>query len=242
MNQHILIEENHGVYTITLNRLDKKNALSAAMYNQLTNHFNYANEQDNIHCILIKGDENCFCAGNDLADFVSTAKEDLPALDFIKALANVRKPIVAAVAGPAIGIGTTMLLHCDMIIAASNCKFALPFTKLGLCLEAGSSLLLPAKVGANKAFELAVLGELFSAEQALEYGLVNQVCQSNELIEKAESVARTIANLPADAVQTSRKLIRQSTTKLLAEVLDNEAKEFVRLVNGKHCQSILAGK
>ncbi len=244
MNDLILTSEKQGVFTITLNRLDKKNALNTIMYQQLCQLFTYAQENSTIHCLVIRGDENCFCAGNDLQDFMQCSQNDesgdLAALDFVNVLSRFTKPLVAAVAGAAVGIGTTLLLHCDMVIAANNSKFKLPFTQLGLCPEAGSSLLLPLRIGQNKAFELLVLGQTFSAEQALSYGIANQVCQPNELLAIAEDIALSIAKLPTDAVMTSRRLIRQANQQQLEQVINNEGQEFSRLVNTPDCKNILA--
>jgi len=237
MKNLVLVEEHQGVLTITLNRPMKKNAINAAMYKSLCEQLTYANESAHIHCLHIQGDENCFTAGNDFAE--SGNEEELSAFVFIEQLATFSKPIVAAVAGPAVGIGTTLLLQCDMIIAANNSKFILPFAHLGICLEAGASLLLPLKVGHNRAFELAVLGAPFTAQQAYQYGIVNQVCPPQEVLEKALKVAQTIARLPADSVQTSRKLMRQSTDKLMLDVINNEKSEVTRLLKSEYCQSML---
>lgn len=240
MTNLIITKENKGVFTLMLNRFDKKNALNNLMYQQLCQYFDYAKNNDNIHCILIHGDENCFCSGNDLQDFIESSQGDsLAALDFVKILGEFNKPIVAAVAGAAVGIGTTLLLHCDMVISADNAKFKLPFTQLGLCPEAGSSLLLTRLIGQNRAFELMVLGNTFSAEQALQYGIANQVCLPSELLSIAEKVAATIARLPSDSVMTTRKLIRQATQSQLSQVIENEGNEFSRLVNTPECKAIL---
>ncbi len=240
MTDLIITKENKNVLTIILNRLDKKNALNTLMYQQLCQHFNYAKSNDNIHCILIHGDESCFTAGNDLQDFIENSQGDsLAALDFVQVLSDFNKPIIAAVAGAAVGIGTTLLLHCDMVIAANNAKFKLPFTQLGLCPEAGSSLLLTRLVGQNRAFELMVLGHTFSAEQAHQYGIANQVCLPEELLSVGEKAATTIASLPNDAVMTSRKLIRQATQSQLSHVIKNEGDEFSRLVKTPECKTIL---
>ncbi|WP_159821452.1 enoyl-CoA hydratase-related protein [Colwellia sp. 20A7] len=210
------------------------------MYQELCQHFDYAKNNKAINCILIRGNEKCFCAGNDLQDFIESAQGDsLVALDFVKILSEFNKPIIAAVAGDAVGIGTTLLLHCDMVIAANNAKFKLPFTQLGLCPEAGSSFLLTRLIGQNRAFELMVLGNTFSAEQALEYGIANQVCSPDELLSISEGIANTIANLPSDAVMTSRKLIRQASQSQLSQVIVNEGHEFSRLVNTPECKAIL---
>ena len=241
MDNLILTQENNHVLIITLNRTNKKNALNKSMYLDLCAAFKGASENSNIHCVLIQGDQNCFCAGNDLADFLqSTQSDDLAAFDFVQVLTSFEKPIVAAVAGPAVGIGTTMLLHCDMVVAATNSKFKLPFTQLGISPEAGSSLLLPLRIGHAKAFELLVLGKLFTAEQALEYGLINQVCLPEELLAIAADIADTIAKLPHDSVMTSRKLMKQSTQAVMPQVIANEAHEFKRLVQTDECKNILA--
>tara|TARA_B110000467_G_C18249711_1_gene439662 strand:- start:116 stop:862 length:747 start_codon:yes stop_codon:yes gene_type:complete len=243
MNDLILTSENQGVFTISLNRLDKKNALNTAMYQQLCQLFTYAQESNTVHCLLIQGDENCFCAGNDLQDFIECSQKEgngeLAAFDFVNILSNFTKPLVAAVAGAAVGIGTTLLLHCDIVIAANNSKFKLPFTQLGLCPEAGSSLLLTQRIGQNKAFELMVLGKTFNADQALGYGIANQVCQPHELLSSAEETALTIAALPTDALMTSRRLIRQANKQLLTQVIKDEGKEFSRLVVTPECKNIL---
>jgi len=244
MNDLILTSENQGVFTISLNRLDKKNALNTIMYQQLSQLFIYAQENDNIRCLLIRGDENCFCAGNDLQDFIECSQSDnssdLAGLEFINVLSKFTKPLVAAVAGAAVGIGTTLLLHCDMVIAATNSKFKLPFAQLGLCPEAGSSLLLTRRVGPNKAFELMVLGKGFNAEEALTYGIANQVCQPDELLVSAEQVALNIAKLPMDAVMTSRRLIRQANQQRLAQAINDEGQEISRLVRTADCKKILS--
>ena len=240
MTDLIITKENNGVFTIILNRFDKKNALNTLMYQQLCQHFDYAKKNEQINCILIHGNENCFCAGNDLQDFVESSQDDsLAALDFVKVLSEFNKPIIAAVAGAAVGIGTTLLLHCDMVIAANNSKFKLPFAQLGLCPEAGSSLLLTRLIGQNCAFELMILGNTFSAEQALHYGIVNQVCLPSELLSIGEKIANTISRLPSDAVMTSRKLIRQASQSRLSQVIENEGNEFSRLVNTPECKAIL---
>lgn len=241
MTDLIITKENQGVFTIIFNRIDKKNALNNIMYKQLCQYFNYAKNNDNIHCVLIHGDENCFCAGNDLQDFIECSRDDsLAALDFVKILNTFNKPIIAAVAGPAVGIGTTLLLHCDMVIAANNTKFKLPFTQLGLCPEAGSSLLLTRLIGQNRAFELMILGDTFTAEQAREYGIANKVCQPSELLSLAEKIALSIASLPSDAVMTSRKLIRQATRLSLSQVIESEGDEFSRLMKTDTCKNIMS--
>ena len=211
------------------------------MYIELCRLFTIANERDAIRCVLIQGDEKCICAGNDLHDFIKCSESgDLAAFNLIKALAALEKPLVAAVAGPAVGIGTTLLLHCDMVYAADNAKFKLPFTQLGLCPEAGSSLLLPLRIGHNRAFELLILGKMFTAVQALNYGLINEIFPTDELLATALTTAFSIAKLPLDALLTGRKLIKAHSQALLPQVMANEAAQFKRLVNTQECKSILA--
>lgn len=240
MDNLILSNEHNGVLTITINRFDKKNALNNDMYIELSRLLSLANQNNDIRCVLIQGNDKCFCAGNDLHDFIKCSESgDLAAFDLVKALAALEKPLVAAVAGPAVGIGTTLLLHCDMVYAANNAKFKLPFTQLGLSPEAGSSLLLPLRIGHNRAFELLVLGKLFTAEQALEYGLINEVCSADELLATANETAQNIAKLPLDSLLTSRKLMKAHTQAILPQVMENEAEQFKRLVNTDECKTIL---
>ena len=241
MNNLIITSQEHGVFTITLNRLNKKNALNTEMYQQLCLHFTFAQQSPNIHCVVIRGDQACFTAGNDLQDFIDSSDEEgLVALDFVRVLASFDKPLIAAVAGVAIGIGTTLLLHCDIVIAAETAYFQLPFTQLGLCPEAGSSLLLANRIGHNRAFELLVLGKKFTAKQASQYGLVNQVCSADQLFAISSEIALSIARLPSDAVITSRRLMKQATQQSLPQVIESEAGEFTRLMNSPECKNILA--
>lgn len=241
MDNLILTEQQNNVLIITLNRIDKKNALNTSMYQQLSTLFLQANDDNTVHCVVIQGDNQCFCAGNDLQDFIASSQsENLAAFDFIKILAEFQKPLIAAVAGPAVGIGTTLLLHCDMVFTTETAKFKLPFTQLGLCPEAASSLLLPLRLGHNKAFELLVLGNMFNGQQALEFGIANQLCANEELLATAKQAALTIAQLPQDAVLTSRRLIKQATHAQVLNTMNAEAKEFSRLVKTDTCKNILA--
>jgi len=240
MDNLILTHEQDNILTITLNRFDKKNALNSQMYQTLTKVFNHASESDHIRCVVIQGNESCFSAGNDLQDFLESAESgDLAALDFIKVLGVFKKPLVAAVAGAAVGIGSTMLLHCDYVVAANNSKFKLPFSQLGLCPEAGSSMLLPLRIGHSKAFELLVLGKLFMADEASDYGIVNQVCEPSEVLSIANQVATTITKLPYDSVLTTKKLMHQSAQANIANIIATEGEEFKRLMQTDECKNIL---
>ena len=240
MNDLILATEEQNVLTITLNRLDKKNALNTIMYQALCQQLTNAMSNEDIHCVIIQGNEQCFCAGNDLKDFIEGFESgDIAALALINILADFTKPLIAAVAGPAIGIGTTILLHCDMVISANNSLFKLPFTQLGLCPEAGSSLLLPELVGHKKAFELLVLGKSFCADEALSLGLVNQVCDASELLSTIQEIAKKITLLPFDAVMASKALLHKNNLPL-KQTIEAEVVTFKKLLKSDDCQSILA--
>lgn len=240
MDNLILSNLKNNVLHITINRFDKKNALNSEMYLTLCELLASASSNENVNSVLVQGNEHCFCAGNDLADFIKHANDDdLAAFQFVKALVHFDKPLIAAVAGPAVGIGTTMLLHCDYVIATKDAKLKLPFSQLGLCPEAASSTLLPLRIGHNKAFELLVLGETFSGQHAYDIGLINKISTEETLLADAVVIAEKIAKLPSDATQTSRRLIKQATHSQVLNAIEQEAKEFSRLIKTNDCQQIL---
>lgn len=241
MSNLILSNQQNNVLTITFNRFDKLNALNFDMYGELITLFKQAEADSNVHCVLVQGNADCFCAGNDVRDFVSLKdSEDFVAFDFVKVLAAFTKPIVAAVAGPAVGIGTTLLLHCDMIFATSDSKLKLPFTQLGLCPEAGSSYLLSHKLGHNRAFELLVLGDTFTGQTAHQLGIVNQLCDREALIANANAAAEKIAKLPNESVLESRRLLKASHQDKLNQIIEEEAKSFKKLLASPVAQHILS--
>lgn len=180
MTDFVHTEINNQILTVRINRPERKNALTHAMYTALGDAIEQAEADANIRCTLFTGSDECFTAGNDLSDFASGLPGDFketPVGRFLLLLANANKPIVASVNGPAVGIGTTMLLHCDMVFAGSNAGFKMPFASLGLCPEGGSSLLLPSWLGRVRAAELLMLGETFNADDAHRLGLINRVCE-----------------------------------------------------------------
>ncbi|WP_448211754.1 enoyl-CoA hydratase [Colwellia sp. MEBiC06753] len=241
MDNLILTNEASGILTITLNRLEKKNALITSMYNKLCELFNYASNESSIRCVVIQGSTECFSAGNDVGDFLnSSPDEELAAVSFIKILAKFEKPIVAAVAGPAVGIGTTLLLHSDVVIAADNAKFALIFTQIGLCPEAGSSIILPQLIGHVKAFELLVLGESFNAETALSLNLITKIVDKDKLFDTAQQYANRIAQLPQQALSVSRQLLKQANASLLEQTMTKEVELFTELLQTDDCKTILS--
>ena len=173
----ILIHLEDGVQTLTLNRAARKNALTGAMYTQMSEALEQAATDPAVRVLVLQGDTAVFCAGNDLNDFLNNPPvgADSPVLRFLRAIASFPKPLLAAVCGPAVGIGTTMLLHCDLVYAGDNAAFSMPFVNLGLCAEGASSLVLAQLMGHQRAAEALLLGEPFYAEAALEAGLINKV-------------------------------------------------------------------
>ena len=230
-----------GVLTLTLARPEKKNALSATMYQQLSAALQQASSDDNIRVVLLTGSDNCFCAGNDLADFLAggSLNHEHPTVQFLHILSQFDKPLVAAVAGLAIGIGTTALLHCDLVYATADARFQLPFTALGLCPEAASSLLLPRLIGYQRAAQYLLLGEAFNGEQALQMGLVNQLATADTLLALAQQKAQQLAALPAQAVQQSKRLLKQPMQQQVQHVLHQELAEFEQLLHSDDCKAAL---
>lgn len=237
----IQIEQQAQVLTLTLARPDKKNALSSAMYLQLTQALRDAESDPTIHVIVLRGQADCFCAGNDLADFVAAGalNAEHPTVMFLHQLSQCPKPVIAAVAGLAIGIGTTALLHCDLVYAAPDCRFQMPFTALGLCPEAASSLLLPKLLGYQKAAQYLLLGEAFGSFDAERFGLVNQVIENDQLFALAAEKAAKLAALPSEAVMLSKKLLRQPQQQLVQQVLHQELAVFEHLLQTDDCQQAL---
>jgi enoyl-CoA hydratase/carnithine racemase len=229
MNDTLRSTREDGILLLQFNRPDKKNAVNLAMYTALAEHIEQAGSDKAVRVVLLTGAGGCFTSGNDIADFESgaLAQEPSPAMRFLTALFLLQKPVIAAVSGPAIGIGTTMLLHCDLVYAAANAVFQLPFVNLGLCPEAGSSLLLPRLAGYQRAAELLLLGEAFSAEAAREAGLVNAVCPDEDVLKLALAKAGQIAALPPAAVRLTKSLIKQHAAVALRETMREEAVYFM---------------
>jgi enoyl-CoA hydratase/carnithine racemase len=232
----ILAHREAGVLTLTFNRPDKKNAITAAMYQTLADALRDAAADDTVRVAVIQGAENVFTAGNDLADFMSNSSElgtdnPVPVEQFLYQLRDFPKPVVAAVAGPAVGIGTTLLLHCDLVYAGDNAAFSLPFINLGLCPEGGSSLLLPQLVGYQRAAEKLLLGEAFYAEEALDMGLISRILPPHEVNAYAQGQATKLAAKPASALRVSKALLKQPQAAL-GPVMRNEFKAFGALLQG----------
>jgi enoyl-CoA hydratase/carnithine racemase len=226
---HVIVADEGPIRLLRLNRPAKKNALTEAMYETLTRALQDAAVSADIRCVVIAGSPAAFTAGADLRDFQHAAQNSRGrrprAMGFLHALAVAAKPLVAAVSGVAVGVGTTMLLHCDYVVAASDARFATPFVRLGLVPEAASSLLMPRLMGSRRAFELLVMGRPLDAAAAKAAGLVNAVVPAAEVEAEAMKAAREIAALPAEAVAASRRLIRGATAEIERRI-DEEAEIF----------------
>ena len=226
-----------GVLTLTFNRLDKKNAITTGMYTALAAALEAAVADDSVRVAVIQGAVEIFTAGNDLADFLNNppitgaSGEVPPVVRFLNILRDFPKPLLAAVAGPAVGIGTTLLLHCDLVYAGDNAAFSLPFVNLGLCPEAGASLLLPQLVGYPRAAEKLLLGEAFYAEEALDMGLINRIVPPGEVNSYTQSQAAKLAAKPAASLRATKALMKQPQTQLGA-VMQEELKHFGSLLRG----------
>ena len=230
--QDILIHADSGVTTITLNRVEKKNSFTQAMYVACADALEAAATDGAVRVVVFQGDATVFSAGNDIGDFLSNAPkaQDAPVFRFLRALAAFPKPIVAAVCGPAVGIGTTMLFHCDLVYAGDNAAFSMPFVNLGLCPEAASSLLVPQMLGYHRAAEALLLGEPFMAEAALEVGLANRVVPPTEANGIAQAQARKLAAKPlASLIETKRLLKKGQMEQVLARI-DEEAVSFGKML------------
>jgi enoyl-CoA hydratase/carnithine racemase len=222
-----------GVLTLTLNRVSKKNSLTAAMYAELADRLVAAVADPAVRAVLIQGHETVFSAGNDLADFLHAppAGNDSPVFRFLNAISTCPKPVLAAVCGPAVGIGSTMLLHCDLVVAGDNAAFSMPFVNLGLCPEAASSLLVPQLLGYHRAAEALLLGEPFMAEAALESGWVNRVVPPTEANAVAQQWARKLAAKPLSAVLETKRLLKSGQARSVADRMATEGESFRRMLH-----------
>jgi enoyl-CoA hydratase/carnithine racemase len=228
MTPAIQLETSACVARVAINRPDKKNALTADMYQGLADAIAAAEADTGTRVIVIHGQPGCFCAGNDLNDFLRNPPhgEDAPVTRFLRAISTARKPLVAAVDGPAVGIGTTMLLHCDLIYATARARFHLPFASLGLVPEAASSLLLPLMAGYQRAAELLLLARPFDADQARAAGIVTAIVPEDALLERALEAATTLAALPPESVRTTKALMKQQWAAPVAERMAAESRLF----------------
>jgi enoyl-CoA hydratase/carnithine racemase len=221
-----------GVATIAFARPDKKNAITADMYARMADGLAAAAADPAVRVVLLAGSAECFTAGNDLQDFLANppAGEDAPVFRFLRTLASLPKPIVAAPCGVAVGVGTTMLLHCDLVYAGDNARFSVPFAQLGLCPEAASSLLLPAIAGWQRAAEKLLLGEAFGADEARDMGVVNRVLPAAEAIPFARAQAAKLAALPPASLRETKRLMKAGFGDAIARRMADEGEVFGRML------------
>ncbi len=224
MTEHIIVTDEEATRTITMRRPEKKNTLTQEMYLAMSDAIDSAQSNPAIRCFIITGRSGVFTAGNDIGDFLQAATTDRDVVRprnsviFLQSLVNNRKPIVAAVDGIAIGIGTTMLFHCDYVVASTTAAFSSPFLQYGLVPEGATSLLVPRMVGHQRAFAMLIMGRSMSAAEAREAGFVNVVVPPGHAVVEAQKVARDICSLPAEAVTISRKLLKLPTEDLVRRI------------------------
>ncbi|MDU0341567.1 enoyl-CoA hydratase-related protein [Bosea rubneri] len=244
MTETVLSEDvAEGVRQITMNRPDRRNALDRATYQGLIDALAAADADAGVRAIVLTGAGGCFTSGNDIKDFAAAAATGVGArvaIDFLGAISTTKKPIVAAVEGFAVGIGTTMLLHCDLAFAGKGASFRLPFVALGLCPEGGSSYLLPLIAGSKRAAELLMLGEVFSPEVAQEAGLLNAVTEAGEALPLAIEKAKALAALPPQSVALTKMLLKRGSAAATAETIATEARHFGERLMSAEAQAAFA--
>jgi enoyl-CoA hydratase/carnithine racemase len=232
MSNDILVHAEAGVMTITLNRLDRKNSITSDMYGAMADALERADGDAALRVVVLQGHETVFSAGNDIGDFLNKppAGSGSPVFRFLRGIASFRKPLVAAVCGPAVGVGTTMLFHCDLVYAGDNAAFSMPFVNLGLCPEAASSLLVPQMFGYHRAAEALLLGEPFMAEAAQEVGLVNRVVPPTEASTYAQAAAKKLAAKPITSLIETKRLMKKGQQELVLRQMDDEGQLFSRML------------
>lgn len=227
-NTDISISREQGVLALGLNRPGKLNAITRDMYATLAREINDANADEEIGSVLIYGEGEDFTSGNDVNDFLEhpPTGDDSPVWHFLTALRDFSKPLVAAISGRAVGVGVTMLFHCDYVIAAKNSKLSMPFVNLGLVPEAGSSYLLPLIAGHHRAAEMFMLGEVFTAQRGYEAGFINEVVEEEEVAVRAGERAKHLADQPRTAIRETKRLLREAHQQQLTAVMAEEARLF----------------
>ena len=232
MSSDTLVHIEAGITTVTFNRPDKKNSITPAMYATLADALEAAQADDAVRCVVFQGHEAVFSAGNDIGDFLNQppSTPESPVFRFMRALANFPKPVLAAVCGPAVGIGTTMLLHCDLVYAGDNAAFSMPFVNLGLCPEFSSSLLLPQLMGYHRAAEALLLGEPFMAEAALAVGLVSRVLPPSEAAGYNKKVERRLEAKQLTELVETKRLMKQGQREKVMSGMAEEGESFGRML------------
>ncbi len=229
---------NNGILEIAIDRAERKNALNHAMYDQLRDLFTEYGQDESCHAIILYGKNGFFTAGADLKDFQQKrGKEDPPAVRFLRALSKAEQPVIAAVEGFAIGIGSTLLQHCDFVYAANDSRFRMPFASLGLCPEGGSSLLLEQIVGRRRANDWLLSSRFFSAQEALEGGFVTALLEPGQALVKAREVAELLGTHPSYSIRLSKHMLRQGSADAVQKAFDFEAAMFAQCLARKETQA-----
>lgn len=238
----VRVERAGPVVSLVLDRPRRRNALTAAMYEALERGLADAEADETVRVVVFRGSEDTFTAGNDLEDFLERppAGRDAPVFRFLERAAFAAKPLVAAVNGPAIGLGTTLLLHCDLVFAAAGARFQMPFVKLGLVPEFASTYLLPLAAGAARAREMLLLGEPFDAQVARDAGIVTQVVADGETHARAAQAAARLAALPPDAVRETKRLLREPHRAAIEQALRAESDVFRAMLARPEAREALA--
>lgn len=245
MIEEIVTRASDGICTIQMNRPEKKNAITQNMYRKMAEALQMADEDDAIRVVVLCGTQDLFTSGNDIRDFLAhstnqKADRSFAADDFFKGILGLRKPLIAAVQGYAIGIGTTMLLHCDLVYASQSATFSLPFVNLGLCPEFGSSMMLPRLAGHQRAAELFLLSGPFTAEHARSIGLVNQIFPDETFMEDVMTIAGRLARKPPRALMETKKLMKDIWARDLQKAIETDGKMFFELMMGPEAAEAFA--
>lgn len=232
--------EDH-VLQLQLNRPQKKNALTQSMYQFLADQLKDANENTDIHVVLLCGHPQVFSAGNDIQDFLQQSQHapnnpDAPVLQFLRQLTHFTKPIIVAANGPCVGIGTTLMMHCDIVCLGEQAKLQTPFVDLGLCPEAAASILMPQGFGHQRASELLLLGEVIDAPTALQWGIANRVFSAEQLLPQTLKIAKRLASKPQEAVRLSRRLLKQQHAPMVTLRLEEEIQYFAERLTSSEAQ------
>ena len=242
MNNLIKQHRDEGVLTLTFNRPDKLNALNTAMYVQLAKLLQSADEDAETGAIILTGGDSCFTSGNDLVDFLEHPPTDLcaPAFQLMHVVTHLKKPLIAAVCGPAIGIGTTLLLHCDQVLVTQNAKLRMPFVNLGLCPEFGASLLLPRLIGHARAARLLLWGDTLDGAAAVNCGLANEVFEDGtQCLAAARHRALRLLAMPQESLRLTRQLLKQPLMAELQATIRRENLLFIDRLNSQEAQTAL---
>ncbi len=239
---HITRQLDGAVLRVGFDRPERRNAITVAMYAALADALTGAAGDPGIKVVLLHGRPEVFSAGNDVGDFLADppSGKDSPTYRFLTTLGTFPKPLIAAVTGAAIGIGTTMLMHCELVCAAEDATFSLPFVKLGICPEAGSTVLLPALAGYARAAELLLFGEPFDARKAEAVGLVNHVLPAAEVLDFAAARARALARLPLSSLLETKRLMRAPLAAQVARAIDDESATFMRMLKEPAAREAMA--